>query len=303
MDLLVLDISDPTSSRLREIAGTVRRYNAPSLALVLNLDPDIERQIRSLGVQVARRRPDPALLGEPSFTRPLVSIIKATILVHGRQRPRVDASSATRRSPPPRALPSRSNKVADHAIVIAASTGGPPAVRRVIEDLKTPDRYTVLIVQHISAAFSQGYARWLGEATGRTVEIARNAERITAGSILVAPGDAHLAVRKRAAIYDYGDKRNFQRPSADVLFETAAREWGENCVAIILTGMGEDGAAGCVAVRDAGGHVVAQDEESSVVWGMPRAAIERKAADVIAPIEEIGRRAEAELLRRAGAIL
>lgn len=181
----------------------------------------------------------------------------------------------------------------DRLLVIGASTGGPPAVRTVLSGLHSHAGYTILIVQHISRGFTAGYARWLRDTTGYDIREATDGETLLPGIVLIAPGDAHLVVRGNRMYFDYSERRNYQRPSVDYLFESAAHRFREKCVALILTGMGRDGAEGCLAVRNAGGFVIAQDEATSAVWGMPRAAMELHASDEVLPIELIAEHAEA----------
>lgn len=180
--------------------------------------------------------------------------------------------------------------------MIGASTGGPPAVKTVLAGLGRSESYAILIVQHISEGFAEGYVRWLRESTGYDVRIAQEGRDLVTGSVLVAPGDVHLALRGRRVSLDHGERRNFQRPSVDVLFETAAREYGSACVGVLLTGMGRDGAEGCRAIRDAGGYVIVQDEASSAVWGMPKAAVDLGAAHETLPVETIAERVEQKIL-------
>lgn len=310
VDVLLIDLESGDDDALRAVPKILARYSGvPSLALVSDLNPELERRVRSLGIDVVRRRPNRTVLTLNATVQSIISILRATQLVHGkrasfspkkegRAAPIAHRSAGTHTPHTPEV---RERAIADRVLAIGASTGGPPAVRTVLSALTSTERYAILIVQHISSGFSGGYGRWLGETTGHAVREAIEGETVRAGTVLVAPGDVHLVVRDRRIAFDGSERRNFQKPSVDALFESVAREYGTACVAVLLTGMGRDGAEGCRAVRAAGGYVVAQDEASSVVWGMPRAAVELDAADEILTIEAIAECVESYLLKEGGA--
>ena len=301
-DIILIDLDPTDAVALRAVPAVIGRYDAPSLALVPRLDRAIEQRLRSFGVDVVRTRPDPALLKHDGLAQPLVALLRATVLVHGK-RP------LKRHVPPMRSnrLSSRvfrhstgTEKPRDHpraeqVLLIGASTGGPPAVQTVLSGLTEIERYAILIVQHISRGFIDGYARWLQTSTGLDVREAIEDEAILSGSVLLAPSDVHLIVSGRRVGFDRSERRNYQRPSVDVLFQSAADEYGAACVAVLLTGMGRDGAEGLLAISKAGGHTIAQDEKSSVIWGMPRAAITLGAANEVLSLGRIADHAEIRL--------
>jgi two-component system chemotaxis response regulator CheB len=170
-------------------------------------------------------------------------------------------------------------------IAMAASTGGPGVLREIFHALPGDLSIPVVAVQHITPGFAQGFARWLDGETALQVAIAEDGERIKPGRVLIAPDDTHLTVAPGGiARLDHSDPVRGQRPSATRLFNSVARTFGPAAVGVVLTGMGEDGADGLENLRQAGGHVIAQDEESCVVFGMPKAAIERGVVDrIMAP--------------------
>ncbi|MFM1823172.1 MAG: chemotaxis-specific protein-glutamate methyltransferase CheB [Planctomycetota bacterium] len=173
-------------------------------------------------------------------------------------------------------------------VAIGASTGGPRAVASVLRALPRPLRAAVLLVQHVSHDFVAGYADWLRDETGHRVAIATPGERPVPGTVLVADGRRHLVLRADGAIDCTDSPADLvHRPSVDVLFRSlvAAPRPG---VAILLTGMGRDGAEGLAALRAAGWHTVAQDEATSVVWGMPGAAVRLGAAREVLALDAIG---------------
>jgi len=173
-------------------------------------------------------------------------------------------------------------------VAIGASTGGPRAVADLLRSLPKDLRAAYLVVQHVSVEFVEGYAQWLAAETGRKVVLARAGGVPREGEVLVAGEDRHLALT-RAGLLEYRDepKDHVHRPAVDELF-TSLVAYPRAGVAVLLTGMGRDGAAGMLALRRAGWHTIAQDEASSVVWGMPGAAHRAGAAVETLAIGAIG---------------
>lgn len=180
---------------------------------------------------------------------------------------------------------------APKAVVVGASTGGPSALVELLRGLSPDFDLPVLIVLHINEPFGAAFADWLDGQTPRRVSYARDGEPLAgvAGRVVMAPPGRHLSIDAtlRLRLTD-GPERHSCRPSADVLLETAAQALGPAVIACLLTGMGRDGALGMLAVHRAGGRTIAQDEASSVVYGMPREAVLLGAADRVMPIGEIG---------------
>jgi two-component system chemotaxis response regulator CheB len=178
-------------------------------------------------------------------------------------------------------------------IIIGASTGGTEAIREVLQPLP-PDSPAVLIAQHMPGGFTKSFAQRLDSLSRIHVKEAEHGERVLPGYAYIAPGGFHLSLARSGANYvahlDQEPPVNRHRPSIDVLFDSAAKHAGKNAIGIILTGMGKDGAEGLLRMRRAGAHTLAQDEASSVVFGMPREAIAIGAADEVAPLEEMCRR-------------
>lgn len=186
-------------------------------------------------------------------------------------------------------------------IVIAASTGGPVALSALLGALPADLGVPVLVVQHIAEGFTGWLAEWLDGSVGLTVKVAEDSERARPGHVYVAPHDRHLLVLPHYIIrLNQALPVQSLRPSADVLFRAAARAFGPDVVGVVLTGMGHDGTDGARAIKDAGGRVLVQSEETSVIFGMPRAAIEAGVADEALSLEKIARRLVA-LCGREGA--
>ncbi|MFX1804807.1 chemotaxis response regulator protein-glutamate methylesterase [Paraburkholderia sp. A1RO-5] len=178
-------------------------------------------------------------------------------------------------------------------VIVGASTGGTEAIREVLQPLP-PDAPAVLIAQHMPPGFTKSFAQRLNGLCRITVKEAEHGERVLPGHAYIAPGHAHLLLARSGANYiahlSDAPPVNRHRPSVDVLFRSAALHAGKNAIGVILTGMGRDGAAGLLEMRQAGAFTLAQDEASCIVFGMPREAIAMGAADEIAPLAEMSRR-------------
>jgi len=175
-------------------------------------------------------------------------------------------------------------------IAIGASTGGPSAIVEVLRALPETFSIAVIIVLHIGEPFGKSFADWLSSQIKRPVAYALEGQAVTelAGRVCMAPPNHHLRVQRGRLALDRGPERHSCRPSIDVLFDSLALERGRSVAACLLTGMGRDGASGLLALRNAGALTIAQDEASSVVYGMPREAALLGAAERILPLRDIG---------------
>lgn len=209
---------------------------------------------------------------------------------------------------PPTGRPPRSNPAAIdipalksriRIVGIAASTGGPSAIARVLKHLPADYPLPIVLVQHFSPGFAGGLAEWLGTQTRLRVEIAAHGDTLQPGVAFLAPDDYHLHVNARGGI-DLSKDAAYKglRPSANPFFESLAKSYGRAALGIVLTGMGDDGAQGLLSLRNAGGITFAQDAESCVVYGMPREALECGGVDEVLSPEQI-----ASILERLGAAI
>lgn len=181
-------------------------------------------------------------------------------------------------------------------IVVASSTGGPAALEKIFSMLKGQTvNVPILIAQHMPPNFTDALAKRLETVSGIPSAEGRDGEPLIAGRIYVAPGDFHMTIGRMPETHkpiiriSQGPKRNSVRPAADFLFESAAREFGANAAGFVLTGMGEDGKEGAIAIKSAAGAIMIQDRESSVVWGMPGAIHDVGAFDRQGDLEACGR--------------
>ena len=177
-------------------------------------------------------------------------------------------------------------------VVIGVSTGGPNALAQLLPQLPANLPVPVLIVQHMPPTFTRFLADRLSASCACPVQEATGGTPLRAGRIWIAPGDHHLVVAKKGSQLvlelDAGPEENSCRPAADVLFRSVAKHFGDRTLAVVLTGMGKDGLAGSRAINAAHGHVLVQDEASSVVWGMPREVAEAGIADEVLPLDQLG---------------
>jgi two-component system chemotaxis response regulator CheB len=221
---------------------------------------------------------------EAKFLATLKLVSRIRVITHLRAR------VTTRPFLPLISAPALAGARARAVVALGASTGGPGALVDVLRPLPSEFTLPVLMVLHIGEPFGRSFAEWLQTQVGRPVAYAVEGGLVqaAAGGVLMAPPDQHLTVRGGRVHLTRDAERHSCRPSVDVLFESLATDYGAAVGACLLTGMGRDGAAGLLAIRRAGGATIAQDEASSVVWGMPREAVLLGAAAQVLPLGEIG---------------
>jgi len=195
-------------------------------------------------------------------------------------------------------------RTTDRIIAIGASTGGTEAIREVLAEMP-PDAPAIVISQHIPAAFSKAFAERMNRSSAMAVCEAQDGQQILPGHAYIAPGDRHLLVERDGARYlcrlSTGPHVNRHRPSVDVMFRSVAQNVGPSALGVLLTGMGDDGARGLKEMMEAGAGTIAQDEASSVVWGMPGSAVKIGAAMHVLPLQRIGSQVLALVAKAAAA--
>ncbi len=301
-DLVLLDVEMPVLDGIATLREIRRRFGR--LPVVM---------FSSLTERGAKATVDALLAGANDYVAKPTGLDAAAVAarirtdVIGRIRalvPRGGASGvreAPRPAPPVAPRPPRQERIA--GVVVAVSTGGPTALAEVLPAFAPDARVPVLVVQHMPAAFTTHLADRLSR-DGLTVREATDGAPARPGEVLLAPGGRHLEVVGEAAAprtrLTDEPPENSCRPSADVLFRSAARVWGSGTLGVVLTGMGRDGLAGCRAIVAAGGTVIAQDEFSSVVWGMPGEVVRAGLADAVLPLAQVGVEVALRLKRRGG---
>ena len=162
------------------------------------------------------------------------------------------------------------------------------ALVKILSHLQDQENFATIIIQHVDAQFAPSLGKWLGEETGRQVEMVEDGRKPQKGLVLLAGKNDHLIMTKGGGLYYTEDPiDNPYRPSVDIFYSSVVTHWPDQSIAVLLTGMGSDGGKGMRALRDKGWHTIAQDERSSVVFGMPRAAIAMGGAVEVLPLEEI----------------
>ncbi|MBX3059569.1 MAG: chemotaxis-specific protein-glutamate methyltransferase CheB [Anaerolineae bacterium] len=228
--------------------------------------------------------PKPALDDGPEVTAELVKQVKLMAGVRVVRRP-----YTTPLTSPPAKMVKPNGRI--HLLALVASTGGPGALAAVLGRLPADFPAPVVVVQHVARGFAADLAVWLNRQTALTVRLAQAGDALCPGYVLVAPDDHHLLVQGGGVVAllppEKGDR---YCPSADRLLVAVARVYGDTAVGVVLTGMGDDGAQGLAALRQTGAHTIAQDEATSLIFGMPASAIHQNAVEMVLPVDKIAER-------------
>jgi len=303
-DVLTLDVEMPKMDGVTFLRNLMRLRPMPVVMVSSLTDHGAEITLDALALGAVDYLPKPkidlaATLGD--YRQELIAKVK--MAARARVRPLSESSSAVPLLVPKLSAdavlakaPPRQFRTTDRIIAIGASTGGTEAIKDVLMGLP-PDTPGILITQHIPKAFSTPFAKRMNACCRMTVYEAEDGQQVLPGHVYIAPGDQHLLLVRDGARYicrlDDGPAVNRHKPSVDVLFRSVAQQAGRNAIGAILTGMGRDGAEGLKEMRDGGSPTIAQDEATSVVWGMPGAAVEVGAACQILPLSAISARLRA----------
>ena len=304
-DVVVLDVDMP------ELDGIA------ALPLLLGKKPDLivimastltrrnaEISLRALALGAADYIPKPdnnrEVTGSVSFRRDLIEKIRQLGLRSKRLRLVKARPPGAEAVLPPKLRAAATQEITLRAmsatpprvLLIGSSTGGPQALNTIVTQINSVlDRAPVLITQHMPPTFTTILAEHLARASNRPVREAVAGEEVNAGTVYLAPGGKHMSVVRRDGIaviaLDDGPLINFCKPAVDPLFTSAAEVWGSKVLAVVLTGMGSDGLRGSQAIAAAGGTILAQDEATSVVWGMPGQVAHAGLASALLPLNEI----------------
>lgn len=295
-DVITMDIRMPHMDGFEAIRHIMAESPVP---IVVVTGSDVDRQmevarkaIRLGAVSVLIK---PGAMTSPTYKDQATRLIEQVKLMSGvRVITRIHSTErvvAAPHSPPiaPRSPSVAASGAADtRLIAIGASTGGPAALYKVLSGLPADLPVPVVIVQHISFGFVGGLAEWLNGGCDLEIEVPEHGQRIEAGHVYIAPDEHHMRVDRFGRIRLYNEAPvGGHRPSVTVLFESVAQEYGASAIAAILTGMGADGAVGMESLKRAGARTIAQDEQSCVVFGMPKEAIARGAIDHVVPLDKI----------------
>jgi len=311
-DVVVLDVDMPELDGIAALPLLLEKRRDLVVIMASTLTRrNAEISLRALSLGAADYIPKPAsnreVTGSPVFRRELIEKIRHLGLRAKRLRTGHLCARAEEVIPAPqfkprpvhgitlpirlRALPATPPRV----LLIGASTGGPQALNAIVSQIGgVLDRAPVLITQHMPPTFTMIMAEHLARIANRPVREAQDGEEVNAGTIYLAPGGRHMSVAHRDGMavitLDDGPLVNFCKPAVDPLFSSAAEVWGPKVLALVLTGMGSDGLRGAHAIAAAGGGILAQDEASSVVWGMPGQVAHAGICSAVLPLNEIAPR-------------
>lgn len=293
-DVITLDIEMPRMDGLSFLEKLMRHRPTPTVVVSSVAPEHSETALRALALGAVDVVSKPgSAYSVPDVGAALVRVIRAA------------ARARVRPPEPALALPPRAPvlfETTHRILALGASTGGTTALERILTAMPV-NAPGILIVQHMPATFTAAFAQRLDELCAVAVREAEDGDAVVPGVALIAPGDRHLMLHRDGARYVVavrdGPRVHHQRPAVDVLFRSVARSAGRNAAGALLTGMGGDGARGLLAMRRAGAHTIAQDEQSCVVFGMPQEAIRCGGAASVLPLGEIAEALLAAAARRS----
>ncbi|NPV86993.1 MAG: chemotaxis-specific protein-glutamate methyltransferase CheB [Anaerolineae bacterium] len=287
-DLITMDINMPGMGGFEAIRHIMSETPCPIVVLTAMDTGQLSGvTFRALELGALTALPKPRGLPQEDIrARQLIAQVKLMAGVKVVRR----TLAAHRPSPSP-SQPLRQPKKPIRLVVVGASTGGPPALQQLLSALPPDFPVPIAAVQHIARGFVSGLAQWLSETTPIRCQVAGQDEIPQPGRLYLAPDDYHLTVKASGLLWlSTAPPQRGLRPCVNALFESAAHHLKESALGVLLTGMGEDGAAGLLAMRQAGAYTIAQDEASSVVYGMPKAAADLGAALESLPLDQIAAR-------------
>lgn len=290
VDIIVLDIEMPEMGGLEALPILIREAPAVRVIMASSLTrKGAEVTIQALSLGAADYVTKPSAAERETMKTVGADLVRKVRALAGRMAGAARPSAPQIIRPPARRL--RTPGRPPRALVVASSTGGPNALTEFLSSLPAEFPLPILIVQHMPALFTTMLAERLHRATARPCMEAIDGTVVRGGTTYVAPGDFHMTVDKEGKSevirLNQGPQENFCRPAADQLFRSAAETYGEELMAVVLTGMGHDGLAGARVIAQAGGRIVAQDQATSVVWGMPGAVANEGLAHHILPLSSI----------------
>jgi two-component system, chemotaxis family, protein-glutamate methylesterase/glutaminase len=302
VDVIILDIEMPVMDGLTALPRLLAARPGVKVIMASTLTrKNAEVSLRALQAGAADYLPKPTstseMTGADAFRRDLLEKVRALAAAARPTRPasvrRERAAAEVPVVRPARPISLRKPSLAlPRLIAIGSSTGGPQALLEVLRDIAASVKLPILVTQHMPATFTTLLAEHIARATGVPCAEARDGEPVSAGRIYLAPGNYHMVVERAAAgsviRLNQDSPENFCRPSVDPMLRSLAAVYGASLLAIILTGMGCDGRKGAGEVVEAGGTIIAQDEATSVVWGMPGAVATSGLCSAVLPLKEIG---------------
>jgi len=288
-DVVTLDLEMPRMDGMETLRQITRRFRVPVIVVSALTTEGAASTFKALALGafdfVAKPR-DAASAHMEQIAQDLIGKVKAAVKSHVPQIERTVLPEIVRPASKPL---TRARKEPTKIVAIGVSTGGPNALQYLLSQLPGDFPGSIVVVQHMPEGFTEMFARRLNESCSIYVKEAQSGDLLIAGRALICPGNRHIKVRRMplgntVVLSDEG-KLNGHRPSVDVLFRSVASEFGSRAIGVLMTGMGDDGASGLGLIRNAGGLTLAQSEDSCVVYGMPKAAIEKGYAMRVVPLE------------------
>jgi two-component system chemotaxis response regulator CheB len=294
-NVISMDINMPRMDGLQATRQIMAQCPTPVVVVSALVESDMELSFQAIqagALAVVEKPPD---RGHPNFEAKQRQLVKTLIAMAGvlviHRRGSTDELNGTGKTVTVEKTADKLDADAPEVIAIGASAGGPGALSRLLHELPEELPIPVTIVQHMPHEFVSGLARWLNKVSPLRVEVAEDNAVLEPGVVNLSPGTSHLCVVRKDGqlvsrlMHERGPYR--YQPSVDVLFQSVAVTCGQKSIGLILTGMGDDGVSGLLAMRQAGAHTFAQDEISSVVFGMPKAAIDRGAVGRVLPLSQL----------------
>ena len=293
--VVTLDLEMPGMSGIDTLKEIIRRHHLPVIVVSSHSTQGASITLQALGLGAFDfvAKPQDVFARMPEIAEELIAKIKAAA-----------ESNGVRINTPPKELrrtdksPLASQTAPTRVVAIGISTGGPNALQYMLAQLPADFPGTLVIVQHMPDGFTEMFARRLDETCALQVKEAQSGDLLLAGRALICPGNRHIKVKRLplgdVAVLNDEERVNGHRPSADVLFRSLAAEFGPRGMALLMTGMGDDGAEGMGAVKAAGGMTIAQSKDSCVVFGMPKAAIDRGYAARVVTLEVLANTLQAQ---------
>jgi len=293
--VVTLDLEMPGMNGIDTLKEIMRKYRVPVIVVSSHSTEgaSITLKALALGAFDFVAKPQDVSSRMPEIAADLIAKIKAAAQSKANRVALLpsETTQASKVRLNPKKAPSR-------VVAIGISTGGPNALQFVLSHLPADFPGTILVVQHMPDGFTDMFARRLDEVCAIQVKHAQSGDLLCAGRALICPGNRHIKVKRLplgdVAVLSDEPRVNGHRPSADVLFRSVAEEFGSQALAVLMTGMGDDGAEGMGAVKAAGGTTIAQNEESCVVFGMPKAAIDRGYALRVVPLDTMANTLQAQ---------
>ncbi|WP_343732925.1 chemotaxis-specific protein-glutamate methyltransferase CheB [Duganella sp.] len=288
-DLVLMDLNMPELDGVEATRQIMEQSPCAILVVTGRPQDNVNQVFRALGAGALDVTATPVLQGQPGGDAELLAKIRTMdkLIRHsGGNQAMLPKSAANGNG---HGADAQGAEKVTALLAIGASTGGPVAISKLLAGWKPPRGCAIVVVQHIDQHFADNFARWLGEQLEMPARAAEEGDELVAGAVLIAKSNDHLTLDQNLRLrYDSHPKDYAYRPSVDVFFHCVAQHWKGEAVGVLLTGMGRDGAEGLLAMRRAGQTTIAQDQASSAVYGMPRAAAELDAAQMILPLAKIG---------------